>query len=241
MGKKLRQQRAGRGTPTFVTPEAHRIGAVRYPKVYEKVAGVVLNIIHAPGMSAPVAQIRLEDGTTFFNQAVMGIYVGQRIEYGRGSNVTAGNIVRVGDVQEGVNLCNLEIVKGDGGKLARSAGSYVTVVGRSGDKVIVRLPSGKVMEVSEDARATVGTVAGGGAKEKPLLKAGASYYKYKNKAKKWPTVRGVAMNVVSHPHGGGLHPSVSRSSTVSRNAPPGRKVGHIAAKRTGRKGGETNA
>ncbi|MEM3213645.1 MAG: 50S ribosomal protein L2, partial [Metallosphaera sp.] len=60
-------------------------------------------------------------------------------------------------------------------------------------------------------------------------------WKYKVRASKWPNVRGVAMNVVSHPHGGGLHQSVSRSSTVARNTPPGRKVGHIAARRTGRR------
>ena len=100
---------------------------------------------------------------------------------------------------------------------------------------MIKLPSDKIKSVSKKAMATVGVVAGGGVTEKPLLKAGANYWKYKVKAKKWPTVRGVAMNAVDHPHGGGSHQSVSRSSTVSRNAPPGRKVGHIAARRAGRK------
>ncbi|BBD71897.1 hypothetical protein HS1genome_0286 [Sulfodiicoccus acidiphilus] len=115
MGKKLRQQRAGRGTPTFVTPEAHRIGAVRYPRINEKMNGKVEDIVHAPGMNAPIALIRLDNGLTFFNQAVMGTHVGQRIEFGFGAKASSGNIVRVGDVQEGTNLCNIEIVNGDGG------------------------------------------------------------------------------------------------------------------------------
>ncbi|MEM4052736.1 MAG: 50S ribosomal protein L2, partial [Ignisphaera sp.] len=80
-------------------------------------------------------------------------------------------------------------------------------------------------------------VAGGGRLEKPLLKAGNAYYKWRAKARKWPRVRGVAMNAVDHPHGGGSHQSESKPTTVSRRAPPGRKVGHIAARRTGRRKG----
>ncbi|MCS7099425.1 MAG: 50S ribosomal protein L2, partial [Sulfolobales archaeon] len=113
-------------------------------------------------------------------------------------------------------------------------GSYVVVLGKSGSYVVVLLPSGEQKMVLGGCRATVGVPAGSGRLEKPLLKAGAAYHKWRVKARKWPRVRGVAMNPVSHPHGGGSHQSVSRSSTVSRNAPPGRKVGHIAAKRAGR-------
>jgi len=86
------------------------------------------------------------------------------------------------------------------------------------------------------ARATIGVIAGGGRLEKPLLKAGAAYWKWSAKSYWWPRVRGLAMNPVSHPHGGGRH--VGRPTTVSRNAPPGRKVGHIAARRTGRRKGK---
>jgi len=165
------------------------------------------------------------------------MYVGQEIEMGESGEIKNGNIVLLKNVPDGTNVCNVEITRGDGGKLARSSGTYATVIGKTADKVIIRLTSGKVKEVSSLGRATIGIVAGGGRTEKPLLKAGANYHKYKVKATKWPTVRGVAMNVVSHPHGGGLHQSVSRSSTVSKNAPPGRKVGHIAARRSGRRKG----
>ena len=83
--------------------------------------------------------------------------------------------------------------------------------------------------------ATIGIVAGGGRPEKPFLKAGAVWHHTRPKARKWPVVRGTAMNACSHPHGGGSHQSPGRPTTVSRHAPPGRKVGNIAARRTGRK------
>ena len=82
-------------------------------------------------------------------------------------------------------------------------------------------------------RATIGVVAGGGRKEKPFVKAGKKYHAMKAKAIKWPRVRGVAMNAVDHPFGGGRHQHTGKPTTVSRRMPPGRKVGHIAARRTG--------
>ncbi|TET30279.1 MAG: 50S ribosomal protein L2, partial [Candidatus Heimdallarchaeota archaeon] len=82
------------------------------------------------------------------------------------------------------------------------------------------------------SRATIGVVAGGGRTEKPFLKAGAKYHHLRAKGHKYPRVRGNAMNAVSHPHGGG-----SSTRTVSRNAPPGAKVGLIAARQSGRKRG----
>ena len=80
----------------------------------------------------------------------------------------------------------------------------------------------------------VGIVAGGGRLDKPLLKAGNAYHKYKVKRNCWPVVRGVAMNPVEHPHGGGNHQHIGHASTVRRDAPHGAKVGLIAARRTGR-------
>jgi large subunit ribosomal protein L8e len=88
--------------------------------------------------------------------------------------------------------------------------------------------------VSSECRATIGQVAGGGRTEKPMLKAGRAYWAAKAKRNSWPKVRGVAMNPVEHPHGGGNHQHIGHASTVSRWAPPGQKVGLIAARRTGR-------
>jgi len=234
MGKKLLQQRAGRGNINFRSPGWLRVARARYPRISGHHIGKVVDILHNPGMLEPLAKIKLDNGVQFYVPAVQGLVVGQKIEVGEGSPSAPGNILPAKDLIEGTIVCNIELHMGDGGRYARAAGTYGVVIGKSGDKTLVRLPSGKIIEIDPNALVTVGTVAGSGASEKPLLKAGNNYWKYKVKARKWPNVRGVAMNVVSHPHGGGLQ-SVSRSSTVARNTPPGRKVGHIAARRTGRR------
>uniref|UniRef100_A0A2K6F3Z9 Large ribosomal subunit protein uL2 n=1 Tax=Propithecus coquereli TaxID=379532 RepID=A0A2K6F3Z9_PROCO len=92
----------------------------------------------------------------------------------------------------------------------------------------------KVGVISSANRAVVGVVAGGGRIDKPILKAGRAYHKYKAKRNCWPRVRGVAMNPVEHPFGGGNHQHIGKPSTIRRDAPAGRKVGLIAARRTGR-------
>merc|ERR1711918_341482 len=84
-------------------------------------------------------------------------------------------------------------------------------------------------------RATVGVVAGGGRIDKPMLKAGRAYHKYKVKRNSWPKVRGVAMNPVEHPHGGGNHQHIGKASHVMRGTSAGRKVGLIAARKTATK------
>merc|ERR1711890_108235 len=98
----------------------------------------------------------------------------------------------------------------------------------------LKLPSGAKRAVFSGSRAMIGIVAGGGRTDKPMLKAGRAYHKYKIKRNCWPKTRGVAMNPVEHPHGGGNHQHIGHASTVKRDAPAGKKVGLIAARRTGR-------
>jgi ribosomal protein L2 len=151
-------------------------------------------------------------------------------------------------------VCNVEEKLGDRGALARTSGNYATVIGHSPEdnKTRIRLPSGAKKTVSGSARATIGIVAGGGRIDKPLLKAGRAYHKYRAKRYKygffpmllccflglmmngacsWPRTRGVAMNPVDHPHGGGNHQHIGKASTIARSAVPGQKVGLIAARR----------
>merc|ERR1711976_280693 len=97
----------------------------------------------------------------------------------------------------------------------------------------IRLPSGGKKSVSSKCRAQIGIIAGGGRTDKPMLKAGRCYHKYRVK-RKWPKVRGVAMNPVEHPHGGGNHQPIRHPSTTRRDRSAGKKVGLIAARRTGR-------
>ncbi len=194
-----------------------------------------MELIHDPGRYVPLARVVTEDGREFLTPAAEGVYVGKIIEIGPQAKPEPGNILPIGSVPEGTMVFNVELRPGDGGKLARQAGSYALVLGRTGAKTRIRLPSGKEKDVPNGSRVTIGIPAGAGRTEKPIMRAGNAYYKWKVKARKWPRVRGVAMNAVNHPFGGGSHQRRSHPSTVARETPPGRKVGHIAARRTGRR------
>jgi len=163
-----------------------------------------------------------------------GLYTGQFVYCGAKASLSIGNVLPVGTVPEGTIICNVEEKVGDRGSMARASGKYSTVIGQSDKGTQIKLPSGKKKIISPQCRATIGVIAGGGRIEKPLLKAGRAYHKYKAKRNEWPKVRGVAMNPVDHPHGGGNHQHIGHPSTVRRDAPHGQKVGLIAARRTGR-------
>ena len=134
----------------------------------------------------------------------------------------------------GTLICNLESKAGDRGKYIRASGCVGAIVSHTYGSTIIRLPSGQKKIVRKESRAMVGVVAGGGRPEKPMLKAGRAYHKYKVKRNCWPRVSGVCMNPVEHPHGGGNHQHVGMPTTVGKYRCAGRKVGLIGARRTGR-------
>jgi len=242
MGKRLRQQRAGRGSPTFISPSWRKISPARYPAWLSKAINegktlklYIKDLIAESGRAAPLCLLTTEDGKEFYTIAVEGIFKGDVIIGSSKGEIKPGNILEVGNLPEGTIVCNVERYPGDGGKFSRSAGSYATIYSQTLKGTVIKLPSGKLIEISKKCLASVGVVAGGGLKEKPLLKAGASYHKYKAKARKWPTVRGKAMYAASHPHGGGAHPKGGRP--VKKTSPPGKKVGFYGSRRTGRKKG----
>ena len=164
-----------------------------------------------------------------------GVHTGQFVYCGKKATLNVGNVLPLSSCPEGTIVCNVEEKTGDRGTLARTSGNYATVIGHDTDGLVsrIRLPSGAKKTVPGLSRATVGIVAGGGRVDKPLLKAGRAHYKYKVKRNSWPRVRGVAMNPVDPPHGGGNHQHIGHSSTVKRMSVPGQKVGLIAARRTG--------
>ena len=239
MGKKILVQRKGRGSPTFRNRKHLHEAPARYPVLRGGVLkGVVENIVHDPGRWTPLVKIRLENGGVFFTPAAEGVYVGQKITLGSKAEPVNGDIMPLASVPEGYQVFNIEMRPGDGGKLVRQAGGYALITGKSLKTIMIMLPSGKSKEIDARSRATIGVAAGGGKIEKPVLKAGNSHHKWRVKSRKWPIVRGVAMNAVSHPWGGGSHQSESHPTTVARETPPGRKIGHIAARRTGRRRGK---
>jgi large subunit ribosomal protein L2 len=237
MGRRIQGQKRGRGSPTYRAP-SHRYKAELSHKKSETdtVSGTVVDIEHDPARSAPVAAVEFEDGDQRLVLAPEGVAVGDELQVGVSAEIKPGNTLPLAEIPEGVPVCNVERQPGDGGKFARASGVSAQLLSHDRNVAVVKLPSGEVKRLNPQARATIGVVAGGGRTEKPLVKAGKKYHKMKSRGIKWPRVRGVAMNAVDHPFGGGGRQHPGRPKSVSRNAPPGRKVGDIASKRTGRGG-----
>ncbi|GGM55810.1 large subunit ribosomal protein L2 [Halarchaeum rubridurum] len=237
MGRRIQGQRRGRGTSTFRAP-SHRYKAELSHKKPEGdvLSGEVVDIEHDPARSAPVARVEFDDGDQRLVLAAEGVGVGDTLEVGISASVEPGNTLPLAEIPEGVPVSNVEHQPGDGGKFARASGVNADLVTHERDAAVVQLPSGEVKRLSPDCRATVGVVAGGGRTEKPFVKAGNKHHKMKARGTKWPRVRGVAMNAVDHPFGGGGRQHPGRPKSVSKNAPPGRKVGDIGSRRTGRGG-----
>ncbi|MEM1539056.1 MAG: 50S ribosomal protein L2 [Candidatus Bathyarchaeia archaeon] len=239
LGKRTRVQRRGRGGPTFRSATHKRVAPACYPpmagNILETVTkGVVEEILHDPGRGAPLALLRFENGEECYTVAPEGVYVGQQIQMGGKSNIEIGNILPIGKIPEGTMVCNIELKPGDGGKIAKSSGAYATVVAHTAQGTLIKLPSGKTRYVNDCCRATIGVVSGTGRTEKPFLKAGAKFYLMRARGRKYPRTRGRAMVAAVHPYGSSKRSS-RKATTVSRNAPPGQKIGLIAARSTGRK------
>ena len=240
MGKRIRVQRRGRGGPTYKASAHKRIAPAHYPTLIAKdyaeetLSGRIEELVHDPGRGTPLGLVRFESGESVYTIIPEGIHTEQRIEMGRRAPIEVGNILPVGEIPEGTMICNIEIHPGDGGKIARSSGAYATVTGHTPQGTMVELPSNKIKYFNDDCRATVGIVSGGGRTEKPFLKAGAKFHLMKAKGHKYPRTRGRAMIVAVHPHGSSKR-GARKIRPVSHDAPPGQKVGLIAARGTGKK------
>ncbi|KUJ19863.1 putative 60S ribosomal protein L2 [Mollisia scopiformis] len=204
------------------------------------IRGVVKEIIHDPGRGAPLAKVVFRDPYRFKLHTELfianeGMYTGQFIYAGKNAALTVGNVLPLASVPEGTVVSNVEEKPGDRGALGRTSGNYVTVIGHNPEdgKTRVKLPSGAKKVIKSSARGMIGIVAGGGRTDKPMLKASRAKHKFAVKRNSWPKTRGVAMNPVDHPHGGGNHQHIGKASTISRYAAQGQKAGLIAARRTG--------
>jgi len=238
MGKRVLVQRRGRGGSQFRASTHKRKGAIKYPQLsaddYKKliVSYEVIDLLHDPGRGAPIMRVREPSGANHLLLAPEGIQVGQIINKGPIAPIKVGTIKPLKNIPDGTYIHNIELRPGDGGAMVRSSGAFATVVSHSRKKVFCQMPSGELKQFNPRSRASIGIVAGGGRVEKPFLKAGAKHHHLRAKGHKYPRVSGNHMNACSHPHGGG-----SGTKCVSRNAPPGAKVGLIAARQSGRKKG----
>ncbi|KRT60400.1 MAG: 50S ribosomal protein L2 [Nitrosopumilaceae archaeon] len=236
MGKRPLVRRRGRGGMQFRATTTGKLAPAKYPNynLTEKHLGDIIDLVHERGRDVPLAKVRFEDGSISFIPAVLGTKVGSKIQFGLEADISDGNVISVQNIPDGTIVCNVEKHFGDGGSLIKSAGTNATVFSHGPDGVTIKLPSGKFSTINPKNRAMIGTLAGGGVGDRPFMRAGVKWRRFRSKGQKYPIVRGVAQAAYVHPHGGGRHQHVGQSSTVSRNAPPGAKVGSIAARKTGR-------
>jgi large subunit ribosomal protein L2 len=237
LGKRILQRRRGKAGIQFRAPSKGKISPVRYPRIEAGSNGsaTVTAILDERGRSAPLAQLRLDRDRYAYLPAVAGMAVGQQVDLGQAAHPHEGNVLPLSSVPEGTRVCNIELRPGDGGKLVRASGTSAVLFSKANGRAIIKLPSGKNILVNDRCMATIGEIAGGGRREKPFLTAGARHHAMRAAGRVYPRMRGIAMAVVYHPFGGGRHQHPGKSTSTSRNAPPGRKVGLIAPRKTGRK------
>jgi len=230
MGKRIIQQRRGKGSHTYRTRK--KASEVR-PGYVADMSGEFecVKLTASAGHSVPVAKFRNKDGRVFENFAVNLLYVGQKINV---DGKKAGDVARLGDLKNGTEVFNIEHNPKDGGKFVRTGGNAATITAKEGDVMKVMMPSKRVKKFGVNCRATIGRAAGDGRMDKPILKAGKKFFMMKAKSKLWPRTSAVAMNAIDHPFGSGRGKRV-KSKIAKRNASPGKKVGLIRPRRTGRK------
>ncbi|MGF1477167.1 MAG: 50S ribosomal protein L2 [Geminicoccaceae bacterium] len=162
------------------------------------VAGTIERLEYDPNRTAFIALVAYEDGEKAYILAPQRLQTGDRVIADRRVDVKPGNAAPIGNIPIGTILHNVELKPGKGGQLARSAGAYAQLVGRDGDYSQVRLMSGEIRRIHSQCIASIGAVSNADHQNIKLGKAGR---------KRWlgrrPSVRGVAMNPVDHPHGGG--------------------------------------
>jgi large subunit ribosomal protein L2 len=164
----------------------------------DNIFATVERIEYDPNRTAFIALIKYDDATLSYILAPQKLNPGDRICSGVGSDIKVGNTLFLKDIPVGTLVHNVEMKPGKGGQLARSAGSYVQLVGKDISNVLLKLRSGEVRTVPAGCRGTIGAVSNPDNQNISLGKAGKS-----RQLGIKPSVRGVAMNPVDHPHGGG--------------------------------------
>ncbi len=227
MGKRVGSRRRGAGTGAWTSPSHRHHGPIYHPAPSLIGVGTVVGLEHAPGRSAPVARIDGPDGKEIRTLAIAGLATGDKIQLHEGA-VERGSILELARIPDGTLISNIEVKPYDGGRLVRAAGGSALVVAHTGVEVTVQLPSGAFKRFLATCRAQIGAVAGGGRGERPIVKAGKKVWSTRSLARAPFKLRGVAMNPVNHPFGGGAHQHVGRPSTVSSGTWPGAKVGRFS-------------
>ncbi|MCK4429214.1 MAG: 50S ribosomal protein L2 [Candidatus Aenigmarchaeota archaeon] len=228
MGKRIVAQRRGKGSSTY---RAKGKIELKLPKKDGKAR--VVDMMHISARKTPVAKIQFEDGTISHIIAPVGLSTNDIIDASETATYSAGNILPVGNVPEGQFVYCIESMYRDGGKFCRSSGSFAIVKSHEKGYTHLQFPSKKIKKIKSNCRIIAGKPAGYARTTKPFMKAGTKFKLMKATGKLYPHTSGNKMNPTDHPYGGRTKPG--QSTSVSRHAPPGQKVGSIAPKRTGKK------
>ena len=174
------------------------------------IEGKVSTIEYDPNRSCHIMLVKFEDNQKFYYLAPQKIKVGDHIQNGSSSEIKIGNCLPLQDIPVGINIHNVEIQPGAGGKIARAAGSSVTISGIDGNYSIIKMTSGEVRKIDSRALATIGVLSNPDQKNIKIGKAGRSRWLGRR-----PHTRGVVKNPVDHPHGGGEGKSAGGRHPVS--------------------------
>ncbi len=231
MGKRIIVQARGKGSSTYrVSKKAFRF-KIQYPKKLEG-EGEVIKLFNSAAHTAPLAKIKYDKGI-FYIPAFKGMVESQKIKFG-GKEIKEGNILELRNIPVKTSIYCIEARPGDGGKFIKSGGNSAIINKSSENSIFILFPSKKEKKLNPRCRAVIGSIAGSGRLDKPIIKAGKRYHIKKSKSKLWPRTSAVKMNAIDHPFGSGRAKN-PKSKIAKRNAPPGRRIGLLRPKKTGKK------
>jgi large subunit ribosomal protein L2 len=211
------QHRCGKGrNARGIITAGHRGGG--HKRLYRKIDfrrnekniyGKIITREYDPNRNASICLIHYGDGEKRYILHAKGTEIGNTIVSGTGVPIKLGNALPLTDMPLGTSIHNIEITLGKGGQLVRAAGTLAKLIAKEGKSATLKLPSGEVRLISQNCSATVGQVGNAGVNQKSLGRAGSKRWLGKR-----PVVRGVVMNPVDHPHGGG-----TGKASIGRNKP----------------------
>jgi large subunit ribosomal protein L2 len=206
----VKKKHSGRNNNGHITVR-HKGGGTRrqyriidFKRQKDAIPAKVATIEYDPNRSARIALLNYKDGEKRYILAPLGLAVGDVLESGEKADIKTGNCLPLSAIPLGTVLHNVELRPGEGGKLVRSAGSAAQLMAKEGDYAQVRMPSGEVRKIAMVCRATIGQLGNLDHENVVIGKAGRIRHMGKR-----PSVRGIAMNPVDHPHGGGEARSTS--------------------------------
>jgi len=198
------KSRRGRNNMGRITARNHGGGHKQKYRVIDffrkkfGVSGSIERIEYDPNRTCNIMLVKFEDGERSYYLAPQNVKVGEKIQNGPNSEIKIGNTLPLKDIPVGIDIHNVELQPGAGGKIARAAGAHVSISGIDGSYSIIKMKSGEVRKIDSRCLGTIGVLSNPDQKNISIGKAGRSRWLGRR-----PHTRGVAMNPVDHPHGGG--------------------------------------